>query len=305
MSLRALMHTALAASLLLFALAAGAAEVIRFGYLELNKDARYDERKAFFRTLSRPFGPPYAGAEVALREARFVGQALGVSFDLVRACGADAPALVAELDKLHAEGVRYFLIDAPGKVVAEVAAATRGRALLLFNVSAPDDALRQAQCQAHLYHTLPNHGMQTDAIAQFLVFKKWRNVLLLQGPLDDDKLIGAAFENSARRLGLKIVAKKDFVLSNDPRQRELGNVGSADRGRRLRRGVRRRQRRRVRAQRALRHRASAPGGRAPRAWSPKPGTGPGRATARRSSPAASRSRPSATWAAPTGRRGSR
>ena len=162
---------------------------------------------------------------MALREARFVGQALGVSFDLARARGADAPALVAELDKLHAEGVRYFLIDAPGKVVAEVAAATRGRELLLFNVSAPDDALRQAQCQAHLYHTLPNHGMQTDAIAQFLVFKKWRNVLLLRGPLDDDKLIGAAFENSARRLGLKIVAKKDFVLSNDPRQRELGNVG--------------------------------------------------------------------------------
>lgn len=225
MSLRALMHFALAALLLLFALVAGAAEVIRFGYLELNKDARYDERKAFFRTLSRPFGPPYAGAEVALREARFVGQALGVSFELARARGADAPALVAELDRLHAEGVRYFLIDAPGKVVAEVAAATRGRALLLFNVSAPDDALRQAQCQAHLYHTLPNHGMQTDAIAQFLVFKKWRNVLLLQGPLDDDKLIGAAFENSARRLGLKIVAKKDFVLSNDPRQRELGNVG--------------------------------------------------------------------------------
>ncbi|NUQ76466.1 MAG: NUDIX domain-containing protein, partial [Polyangiaceae bacterium] len=133
--------------------------------------------------------------------------------------------LLAELEKLHAEGVRHFLIDAPGKVVAEVAAATRGRELLLFNVSAPDDALRQAQCQAHLYHTIPNHGMQADALAQFLVAKKWRNVLLLQGPRDEDRLIGAAFENSARRFGLKIVDKKDFVLSNDPRQRDLGNVG--------------------------------------------------------------------------------
>ena len=225
MTIRALTQFVVAASLLFFALVAGAAEVIRFGYLELNKDPRYDEKKTFFRTLSRPLGSPFAGAEVALREVRFVGQALGVSFDLVRARGADAAALTAELDKLHAEGVRYFLIDAPGKVVAEVAAATRGRELLLFNVSAPDDALRQAQCQAHLYHTLPNHGMQTDALAQFLVAKKWRSVLLLQGPLDDDKLIAAAFENSARRLGLKIVAKKDFLLSNDPRQRELGNVG--------------------------------------------------------------------------------
>lgn len=225
MIFRALTQFALAASLLFFALAAGAAEVIRFGYLELADDPRYDERKAFFRTLSRPLGAPFAGAEVALRESRFVGQAIGVSFELVRARGADARALVAELDKLHAEGVRHFLIDAPGKVVAEVAAATRGRELLLFNVSAPDDALRQAQCQAHLYHTIPNHGMQTDALAQFLVAKKWRKVLLLQGPRDDDRLIGAAFENSARRLGLKIVDRKDFVLGNDPRQRELGNVG--------------------------------------------------------------------------------
>ena len=225
MIFRALTQFALAASLLFFALAAGAAEVIRFGYLELADDPRYDERKAFFRTLSRPLGAPFAGAEVALREARFVGQAIGVSFDLVRARGADAPALLAELEKLHAEGVRHFLIDAPGKVVAKVAAATRGRELLLFNVSAPDDALRQAQCQAHLYHTIPNHGMQADALAQFLVAKKWRNVLLLQGPRDEDRLIGAAFENSARRFGLKIVDKKDFVLSNDPRQRDLGNVG--------------------------------------------------------------------------------
>ena len=225
MIFRALTQFALAASLLFFALAAGAAEVIRFGYLELADDPRYDERKAFFRTLSRPLGAPFAGAEVALRESRFVGQAIGVSFDLVRARGADAPALLAELEKLHAEGVRHFLIDAPGKVVAEVAAATRGRELLLFNVSAPDDALRQAQCQAHLYHTIPNHGMQADALAQFLVAKKWRNVLLLQGPRDEDRLIGAAFENSARRFGLKIVDKKDFVLSNDPRQRDLGNVG--------------------------------------------------------------------------------
>jgi len=225
MNLRALMHMTLAVSLLCCALVAGAAEVIRFGYLALSEDPRYDERKAYFRTLSRPLGAPFAGAEVALREARFVGQALGVSFELAPARGVDAPALVAEVDKLYAEGVRHFLIDAPGKVVAEVAAATRGRALLLFNVAAPDDALRQAQCQAHLYHTLPSHSMQTDALAQFLVSRKWRSVLLLQGPRDDDRLIGAAFENSARRLGLKIVNKKDFVLSNDPRQRELGNVG--------------------------------------------------------------------------------
>ncbi|MFN3987453.1 MAG: ABC transporter substrate-binding protein [Rhodocyclaceae bacterium] len=212
------------ATLAMAALPATAAEAIRFGYLELPRDARYDDKKLFFRTLSRPLGQPFAGAEVALRESRFVGQALGVSFELERARGADAEALLGEVDRLHAEGVRYFLLDAPGAVVAEVAEKTRGRELLLFNVSAADDALRQAQCQPHLYHTLPNHAMQTDAIAQYLVSRNWRSVLLLQGPLDEDKLIAAAFENSARRFGLKLTAKRDFVLSNDPRLRDQGNV---------------------------------------------------------------------------------
>lgn len=218
-------HVAALLATLMFSLPVVAAETIRFGFLELAKDARFDEKRLFFRTLSRPLGDPFAGAEVAMREARFVGQALGVSFALERVRGKDGAELLAQLDKLAAEGVRYFLVNAPAPVVTELAQAAKGRELLLFNVSAADDVLRQEQCQANLYHTLPNHSMQSDAMAQFLVANKWRDVLLLEGPLPDDKLIAAAFEASAKRFGLKIVAKRAFVLSNDPRQREQGNVG--------------------------------------------------------------------------------
>lgn len=201
------------------------ADTVRFAWLALDKDVRYDDKRTFFRTLSQPPGNPYAGAEVAMRESRFVGQALKIDFKLDRATGADTSALLAQLDRLHAEGVRYFLVDAPAAVQAELGRATRGKELLLFNVSAADDALRQAQCQPHVFHTLPNHAMQADAIAQFLVSNKWRSILLLEGPLAEDKLIATAFERAAKRFGLKITDKRSFVLSNDPRQRNQGNVG--------------------------------------------------------------------------------
>lgn len=201
------------------------ADTVRFAWLALHKDVRYDDKRTFFRTLSQPPGNPYAGAEVAMRESRFVGQALKIDFKLDRATGADTGALLAQLDRLHAEGVRYFLVDAPAAVLAELGRATRGKELLLFNVSAADDALRQAQCQPHVFHTLPNHAMQADAIAQFLVSNKWRSILLLEGPLAEDKLIATAFERAAKRFGLKITDKRSFVLSNDPRQRNQGNVG--------------------------------------------------------------------------------
>lgn len=201
------------------------ADTVRFAWLALDKDVRYDDKRTFFRILSQPPGNPYAGAEVAMRESRFVGQALKIDFKLDRATGADTSALLAQLDRLHAEGVRYFLVDAPAAVLAELGRATRGKELLLFNVSAADDALRQAQCQPHVFHTLPNHAMQADAIAQFLVSNKWRSILLLEGPLAEDKLIATAFERAAKRFGLKITDKRSFVLSNDPRQRNQGNVG--------------------------------------------------------------------------------
>ena len=207
-----------------FATPAEAATTVRIAHLEIEPDARYDETKLFFRGLAQPLGRPYAGAEVALREARFVGQAIGVDFALERVAGADAQALVAAIERLHKDGVRHFLIDAAGPVVAEVSKAVRGRELLLFNVSAPDDALRQAQCQPNLLHTLPNDAMRADALAQYLVSKKWRSVLLLEGPRPEDRLQADAFERSAKRFGLKIVERKPFVLSNDPRQRDQGNV---------------------------------------------------------------------------------
>lgn len=200
------------------------ANAVRIGYVELEPDIRYDPLRLKFRSLAQPLGRPFAGAEVALREARFVADALGVGFALERVAGADAKTLLAAIDTLHKDGVRFFLIDAPGAIVAELSKAVRERELLLFNVSAPDDALRQEQCQRNLLHTLPNHAMNADALTQFLVAKKWRSVLMLEGPRADDRLIAAAFERAAKRFGVKIVETKKFVLSNDPRQREQGSV---------------------------------------------------------------------------------
>ncbi|MDT3669364.1 MAG: ABC transporter substrate-binding protein [Aromatoleum sp.] len=203
---------------------AASAATTRIAVLEVEPDARYDETRLFFRGLAQPLGRPFAGAEVALREARFVGQAVGTEFALERVSGGDASALVAAVERLAKDGVRFFLIDAPAPVVADVSKAVRGRELLLFNVSAPDDALRQEQCQPNLLHTLPNDAMRADALAQFLVSKKWRSVLLLEGPKPEDRLLAAAFERSAKRFGLKIAERRPFVLSNDPRQRDQGNV---------------------------------------------------------------------------------
>jgi ABC transporter substrate binding protein (PQQ-dependent alcohol dehydrogenase system) len=173
----------------------------------------------------RPAIDPFQGAETALRDGRILGRALKLQFALERVEGADGEALVAGLDSLYADkAVRFFLIDAPGEVVAKVAEATRGRDLLLLNISAPDDVLRAEACAPHLLHVAPSLAMLTDALAQYAVLKQWENILVLRGARPEDRTLAESFSRSATRFGAKIVETREFVPTNDPRQREQNNI---------------------------------------------------------------------------------
>ena len=46
--------------------------------------------------------------------------------------------------------------------------------VLWFNAGAADDALRQSRCRP-ICCTLPGRAMQTDALAQYLVARRWKN----------------------------------------------------------------------------------------------------------------------------------
>ncbi len=201
-----------------------ATEAFTLGFLELKNDTRYKDKRLFARFLDQTLGRPYAGADIALKDVKFHGVELGLEFALARAEARDAADLPAQIDALYAQGARFILLDLPAPALAELAKSQRARDIVLVNVSAPEDSLRQEQCQPNLYHTLPNHAMQMDALAQYLVYRKWNKVLELAGPLPEDQLLATAFENSAKKYGLKILEKRPFVLSNDPRERELNNV---------------------------------------------------------------------------------
>ena len=219
----------LACGLLALALAAAppagaAAEELLIGYVALKKDPRYTVKRRFARFLTEALGSPYVAAKVAIEESKFAGSAVGVEFKLKRRRAKSEGKLVNSALKLVEAGAQYILVDAPAALVDEVAHATEDRDVLLFNVSARDDLLRQEQCRSHLLHVIPSHAMTTDALAQYLISKKWREVLMLTGPSPEDERLTAAFERSAKRFGVKIVEHRPFVLSNDPREREKNNV---------------------------------------------------------------------------------
>src|SRR5437763_150108 len=104
-----------------------------------------------------------------------------------------------------------------------LAAAVRGTDVLLFNATAPEDSLRREVCAREIVHTIPSLAMSMDGLTQYLVSRKWRDYLVLQGPAPADAVTVKAFGNSVKKYGARIVAKKDFKPGTDPRDREKNN----------------------------------------------------------------------------------
>ena len=202
-----------------------AARDFAIGLLSLADDERYSSQMLEKGYPDAPAGRSAAAAQVALEDTAFTLQSAGWSKGrLVAAQAPDLAGLPAALAGLLKQGVRHVVLELPAAGVVQVTAAARGKDVLLINAAAPEDALRAAQCAPYLMHTLPSHAMQADALAQMLAARKWSKPLVLHGPLPQDRLLLAAFARSAKRFGLKPVAQRAFKLSNDPRERELGNV---------------------------------------------------------------------------------
>jgi ABC transporter substrate binding protein (PQQ-dependent alcohol dehydrogenase system) len=211
------------AALLALALSpAVAAERMTIGYVDRADDPRHEDRVGFGGILLEQRGRAFDGAKLALTDLAMVGRSLNIEIELVEARAENAEAAAGEVEKLRRErGARFILIDAPAKAL--IASARTGGAML-FNVATDADALRGADCQAPIMHAIPSLAMRTDALVQFIVARKWRDILVLEGPDARDADAVRALERSAKRFGARIVAKRPFVLGSDPRERDQNNL---------------------------------------------------------------------------------
>ncbi len=215
---------ALACALLGTVSFAAASRELTIGVVYAPEDARYEAKRLEKSYPGQPLGRPRAGAEVALAESGF--QLAGASLKIVlqEVPFENVATTRTQIQALVQKGVRHFLLDLPGADVAELSRSLQSSEVLLFNVSAGDDSLRRAACSANLFHTLPDESMLADATAQFLTAHKWTRVLLLSSTAASDATRTAAARQAIKRYGIKLSGDKTFKLSNDPRERELGNI---------------------------------------------------------------------------------
>lgn len=151
------------------------------------------------------------GAELGIADSNATGRFVGLKFDLkttVVEPGGDLEAAFAEV--MAKDAPSFVVVNAPAADLLALADAAASKDVVLFNVSAPDVRLRDADCRARVLHVIPSRDMLADALMQFLTFKRWTRILLVAGPGEGDRLYADALGRSARKFGLKIVEEKTF-----------------------------------------------------------------------------------------------
>ncbi|SNS90968.1 ABC transporter substrate-binding protein [Antarctobacter heliothermus] len=157
------------------------------------------------------------GAELALKENTTTGRFLGQTYTMEVTHvppGGDLPAAARSALAL----TDLIVLDAPAEALLAVADLPEAANALIFNASAPDDSLRGADCRANLLHSLPSNAMRTDALAQFLVQRRWDDLALIAGTHPDDIAFADALHGSLTKFGLRLRSEKTWAFDADMRR---------------------------------------------------------------------------------------
>ncbi|WP_292654857.1 ABC transporter substrate-binding protein [Mesorhizobium sp.] len=190
---------------------------IRIGYLRA-----YAPQLALSLLDLPPRDEGVAGANVAIGDNNTTGKFLSQKFSLdITEVKPDADAAQA-FNELIAKGDRYVVADLSVRQLLSIADIARDKGVLVFNVGATDDSLREEDCRINIFHVAPTRSMLADALAQYLVVKKWPNWVLLYGSHERDHLYAAALRRAAARFGGQIVAEKEFKDTGTARRTDTG-----------------------------------------------------------------------------------
>ena len=168
------------------------------------------------------------GARLAVADNNTTGQFTGQNFNLVAvALSTDPAAAARQVQGLSDHGARLFVADLPTAATDQIADLVAKAGAIVINATNPADALRAEGCRANLLHTYPSRAMLADGLTQYLLLKRWTNVLLVTGKNADDQAFGDALRRSAHKFGLTLAADLPWTFDPGARRTDTGHVGIA------------------------------------------------------------------------------
>ena len=163
------------------------------------------------------------GARLGIHDNNVTGSFLGVETALDEHIVPADGDVVAEAKKVLASGDKLIVADLEPADLIAVADLPEAKGSVIFNIRSSDDRLRNENCRVNVVHIVPNWAMRADAIAQYLIWKKWPRWFVIEGTTPEDADYVAAIKRAATRFGGKIVEDRPYTFEAGARRVETGH----------------------------------------------------------------------------------
>jgi ABC transporter substrate binding protein (PQQ-dependent alcohol dehydrogenase system) len=163
------------------------------------------------------------GARLGIADDNTTGRFTGQSFALVESVIPEDGDVAAGFRELAAKGIRVVVTDLAARELSPIAGMPEAASVTLFNTAAADDRLRGEDCRANILHLLPSRAMLADALVQYLVVKRWRDLLLVVGHGDGDREFAANIRHAAQKFQARLVREKPWTFVPGARRTDTGH----------------------------------------------------------------------------------
>jgi ABC transporter substrate binding protein (PQQ-dependent alcohol dehydrogenase system) len=163
------------------------------------------------------------GARLSMTEANQSGGFVGRAFKLDEQIVPKGGDVVAKAKEILAKGDALIVADLEPADLLAVADLAEAKNSIIMNIRSSAEVLRQEQCRSNVFHVIPDWAMRADAIAQYLVWKKWPKWFVLKGDTPEDKDFVAQVQRAAQRYGGKIVEERVYSFPPGARNLDSGH----------------------------------------------------------------------------------
>ena len=163
------------------------------------------------------------GARLMLKEANQAGNFVGYAFEMEETIVPKDSDVVAKAKEALAAGHRFFIADLEPDELLAVADLPEAKDAIIMNIRSSATKLRQEECRANVFHVIPDYAMRADALAQYLIWKKWPEWYVLRRDTPEDQDYAAMVKRSAARYGGKVVEDQIYRLPPGARNLDSGH----------------------------------------------------------------------------------
>jgi ABC transporter substrate binding protein (PQQ-dependent alcohol dehydrogenase system) len=163
------------------------------------------------------------GARLGIADNNTTGHFTGQSFELVESIAPEDGDVAAAFRDLAAKSVRLVVTDIAAAELLSVASLPEAAQATIFNTGAVDDRLRAEDCRANILHLLPSRAMLADGLIQYLVAKRWPDLLLVVGHGEGDREFAGDIRHAAQKFQAHIVKEKPWTFVPGARRTDTGH----------------------------------------------------------------------------------